>query len=172
MRIISGKYKGRTIHAPHGHITHPMSEKIRGAIFNLLGDISGLTVLDAFSGSGAVALEALSRDVKSVVAIDNSKKAILTIKQNVKELNALNIKVVQANISSWSENNPTEKFNIVVCDPPYDAIKHDQIKSLEKNLLSGGLFILSLPPEALYRSKFEKIAEKNYGDAKLIIYRG
>lgn len=61
MRIISGIYGGRTIQSPSGHKTHPMSEKMRGAIFNALGDIKGLSFLDAYGGSGAVALEAISR---------------------------------------------------------------------------------------------------------------
>ena len=72
MRIISGVLGGRVFKAPNGNKTHPMSEKIRGAMFNSLGDISGLTVLDAFSGSGAVAIEAFSRGAEHVVAVDSS----------------------------------------------------------------------------------------------------
>ena len=63
MRIIAGSLGGRVFKAPSGHRTHPMSEKIRGAIFNALGDISDLTVLDAFTGSGALCFEAVSRGV-------------------------------------------------------------------------------------------------------------
>ncbi len=54
MRVISGFLGGRNFESPHGHRTHPMSEKVRGAIFGALGDIKGLTVLDAFSGSGRI----------------------------------------------------------------------------------------------------------------------
>ena len=53
MRVISGWLGGRIFESPHGHRTHPMSDKIRGAVFGVLGDIKGLTVLDAFAGSGA-----------------------------------------------------------------------------------------------------------------------
>ncbi|MBX4199607.1 RsmD family RNA methyltransferase, partial [Candidatus Saccharibacteria bacterium] len=53
MRIISGQLKGRNFASPRGHKTHPMSDKMRGALFNILGDIEGLSFLDAFSGSGA-----------------------------------------------------------------------------------------------------------------------
>ena len=60
MRVISGKFGGQLFDAPKGHRTHPMSEKVRGALFSVLGDISGLTVLDAFAGSGALSIEAIS----------------------------------------------------------------------------------------------------------------
>lgn len=61
LRVISGSLGGRLINSPPGNKTHPMSEKMRGAIFNILGNIEGLDVLDAYSGSGAIALEAISR---------------------------------------------------------------------------------------------------------------
>jgi 16S rRNA (guanine966-N2)-methyltransferase len=56
MRIISGRLGGRQFEAPKGHKTHPMSEKMRGALFNVLGDISGLNVFDAYGGSGAMGI--------------------------------------------------------------------------------------------------------------------
>jgi 16S rRNA (guanine966-N2)-methyltransferase len=59
MRIIAGELKGRNIQEPYGHRTHPMSEKVRGAVFNALGDIEGLAVLDAFAGTGALSFEAV-----------------------------------------------------------------------------------------------------------------
>jgi 16S rRNA (guanine966-N2)-methyltransferase len=75
VRIIAGSLKGRTFSEPHGHRTHPMSEKVRGALFNALGDIEGLTFLDAFAGSGALSFEAASRGAKSVIAIDKDGPA-------------------------------------------------------------------------------------------------
>ena len=68
MRIIAGTLKGQQFQTPHSHKTHPMGDKIRGALFNVLGDIEGLSFLDAFSGSGALAFEAASRGAASVLA--------------------------------------------------------------------------------------------------------
>lgn len=171
MRIISGIYGGRVINSPRGHITHPMSEKIRGAIFNALGDISGLTLLDAFSGSGAIAIEAASRGIKSVTAIDNSKNAYKAIVENVKSLDITSIKCTRANISSWIENNKEIKFDIIICDPPYDKIDIKLLNKIEKQLSDGGVFIASLPPGINYLSDYNLILEKDYNDAKLYFYR-
>ena len=171
MRIISGVLGGRVFKAPNGNKTHPMSEKIRGAMFNSLGDISGLTVLDAFSGSGAVAIEAFSRGAEHVVAVDSSKDAFRTIVENTKTLRINRVKAIQANVSSWSDNNPDAKFDIVVCDPPYDDVQLAVIKKMEKHTKTGGVFIVSLPPMKVYETDLSRLLEKDYNDAKLYFYR-
>lgn len=171
MRIISGIYGGRVINAPSGHVTHPMSEKIRGAIFNALGDITGLSMLDAFSGSGAIAIEAVSRGIDNVIAIDKSKNAIRTIQENIKSLDIKNIKATQANISTWIDNNLGKQFDIIICDPPYDHIDINLLSKIEKQTKENGLLVLSLPPGIKYNSKNKLLLEKDYGDAKLYFYR-
>ena len=70
MRIIAGDLKGREFKSPRGRTTRPMSEKTRGALFNTLGDIEGLSVLDGFAGSGALVFEAISRGAVSALAIE------------------------------------------------------------------------------------------------------
>jgi 16S rRNA (guanine(966)-N(2))-methyltransferase RsmD len=75
MRIIAGTLGGRTFESPHGRRTHPMSDKVRGSLFNTLGDIDGLTILDAFAGSGALAFEAISRGAEHVLAIEIDNRA-------------------------------------------------------------------------------------------------
>ncbi len=174
MRIIAGKYKGRIIHEAHGHRTHPMSEKIRGALFNALGDIEGLRVFDAFTGTGAVAIEALSRGAAHVTAIDEDKEAFRCATKNCKALTLEKyMQVTQANVSSWSERNPSALFDIVIADPPYDDIQTDILQKLTRHVKSGGLYILSLPAGAddVRIEGCECIAEKQYGDARLDFYR-
>src|SRR5881392_748421 len=106
MRIIAGKLKGRQFQTPHGHRTHPMSDKARGALFNVLGDIEGLTFLDAFAGSGALAFEAVSRGAKSIVAIERDRPAHSVIERNIKELGLSGqVKGVKANAGGWSIHN-------------------------------------------------------------------
>src|SRR5437868_2924372 len=105
MRIIAGKLKGREFKSPHGHKTHPMSDKVRGALFNILGDIDELTFLDAFAGSGALAFEAVSRGAKSVAAIDKDSSAHKALEQNAKELCPRDVKVIKANAGGWSIHN-------------------------------------------------------------------
>lgn len=172
MRLIAGIYGGRIIQSPPGHKTHPMSEKMRGAIFNALGDITGLSLLDAYSGSGAVALEAYSRGAKNIISVDSDKKAIQTIKLNAEALQA-NIKVTQANISSWVDNNLRSRFDIVVADPPYDKINPTQLQKLTSVVKDGGVIIFSLPPtyKLPQLDNFQLISVKEYGNSSLAFYR-
>ena len=83
MRVVSGSLGGRLFDSPRTHRTHPMSEKARGALFNTLGDIHGLRILDAYAGSGAITIEAESRGAQHVTAIDIDVEAIRTIASNV-----------------------------------------------------------------------------------------
>ena len=170
MRIIAGEYKSRIIKSPRKRSTHPMSEKIRGAIFNSMGDISGLTIFDPYAGSGAIGFEALSRGAKSVLACEIEGKAYDVIKENAERLRLEepNFKVVQANCVTYIKNNPKE-FDIVICDPPYNNVKPDQIEALAKYTKKNGLLLLSLPPsEVLLTFKsFKEIHSKKYGDAHL-----
>src|SRR5581483_6797292 len=129
MRIIAGKFGGRSLHEPPGHKTHPMSEKIRGALFNALGDLDGLTVLDAFAGSGALSFEALSRGASRATAIDKDKSAIETINRSVKDLRLGDeIKVTMANAAGWSIHNMERQFDILLLDPPHDDLHLDLIQ--------------------------------------------
>jgi 16S rRNA (guanine966-N2)-methyltransferase len=175
MRIIAGSLKGRQFQPPHGHKTHPMSDKARGALFNVLGDIEGLSVLDAFAGSGALAFEAASRGAKSVIAVDNDRSAHKTIEQNVKELHLQkNVKITHANIAGWSIHNMEKQFDIVLLDPPYDGIQPDLLARLiKRHVKAGGLAVLSFPGQTeAPQFGLAKIAlVRNYGDAQLVFYR-
>ncbi len=174
MRIIAGQLASRTFDSPKGHKTHPMSDKIRGALFNVLGDIEGLTVFDAFSGSGALCFEAVSRGAKSALATDNDKSAHQTIKKNIETLGLeKRVKAVRANASGWSDNNPKALFDILLLDPPYDDLQLTLLQKLTKHVKYGGLCVLSFPGnlEPADFSGLEKVEQKNYGDSQLIFYR-
>jgi len=86
MRIIAGRLGGRLFDSPHSHKTHPMSDKARGALFNILGDISGMSVLDPFAGTGAISFEAVSRGAAGAVAIELDKQAQKVITANIASL--------------------------------------------------------------------------------------
>lgn len=175
MRVIAGSLKGREIKTPRGHRTHPMSEKIRGGLFNALGDIEGLTLLDAFAGSGALSIEAVSRGAKSAIAIDSDRAAHSALDSNVKELKTVNVKAVRANAGGWSIHNMEKKFDIVLLDPPYDELQTGLLERLAKrHVKKGGLAVLSYPGHQKEVPDFpncEVVANKNYGDAQLVFYR-
>ncbi|MBL8122229.1 RsmD family RNA methyltransferase [Candidatus Saccharibacteria bacterium] len=174
MRVIAGKLGGRSFQSPRGHRTHPMSEKARGAIFNALGDIEGLTVLDAFAGSGALGIEAVSRGAARVLAIDVDIPAVKVITENCRALGIEDmVTVLRKNISGWSRNNQHRTFDIVLADPPYDDIRPNVLERLAVHVKTGGLYVLSWPGSEPVRefATLSIVSEKPLGDIQLVFYR-
>ena len=175
MRVISGKFGGRVFDSPRGHRTHPMSEKIRGAIFNMLGDIKGLTFMDAFSGTGALSIEAISRGAGHVTAVELDIDAFKTIMENVRAFGIEDqMTVSRKDVKSWSRNNKQVRFDVVLIDPPYDAVPYTLLHALATHARPGGLVIYSLPPDHDFKLDEENYtieSEKAYGDATLVVYR-
>ena len=174
MRVIAGRLGGRNFDSPRTHRTHPMSDKVRGALFNALGELGGLTVLDAFAGSGACSIEAVSRGAASVLAIDIDPEAVKTIASNVRELGLEEIITVRRkNISGWSRNNQGQHFDIVLADPPYNDIRPDVLERLTVHVKPDGLFVLSWPGSEPVRefAGLTVVSHKSYGDAQLVFYR-
>lgn len=174
MRIISGRLGGQIFESPTGHKTHPMSERVRGALFNKLGDVTGMTVLDAYGGSGALSFEALSRGAVSAIAVDNDKNAAAAMLRAAAKLRLNDkAKIIQANIVSWSRNNPDIKFDLIFADPPYEKMKKDHILRLSQHLKPKGLMVLSYPgrESAPTVNGVVVVDNKSYGDAALAFYR-
>ena len=174
MRVIAGRLGGRTFESPRGNRTHPMSEKARGAIFNALGDIEGLTFLDAYAGSGAISIEAASRGAQSVLAIDIDIDAVKAISMNVEALNIdETVRVLRKNVSGWSRNHQQDSFDIVVADPPYDDIRPNVLERLLVHVKPGGLFVLSWPGSEAVRELKDTtvVSNKLLGDIQLVFYR-
>lgn len=173
MRIVAGEFKSRIIKNPTGRRTHPMSEKARGALFNALGDISGLVVLDAFSGTGAIGIEALSRGAERVYSVEIDRDAFEVLQENRNLItDESRMSVHRANIKSWLKTNDDLKFDLVIADPPYDAMGMNAIEACANAVKKGGLYILSLPvAENIDFKGLKKIDEKIYAGAKICFYR-
>lgn len=175
MRIIAGNLGGRTFNSPHGHRTHPMSDKIRGALFNALGDIDGLTVLDAFAGSGALCFEAVSRGAQSALAIEQDRLAQRTIAENIRDLNlGRQVKLIKASANAWLQTrSDNQHFDIVLLDPPYDDTQAALLQRLVNIVAPGGIVALSWPtdqPTPVFDT-LKEIKRRTYGDAQLVFYR-
>jgi 16S rRNA (guanine966-N2)-methyltransferase len=183
MRIVAGTLGGRNFEAPRGNRTHPMSEKIRNALFNALGDINGLNLLDGYSGSGAIAFEAISRGAKFVIAVEADKNAYDIIIKNRASLGVDNekLQVILKRCESWSRQNSGKLFDVVVVDPPYNLYKYNYLTNerMTKHVKPGGIFVASIPPShranhdhGFNRLEYiEMIFEKDYGDAQLLFYK-
>ncbi len=176
MRIIAGRLGGRLFESPGTFKTHPMGDKIRGALFNTLGDIAGLSVLDPFAGSGALGFEAISRGAAQVLLIDQDRVAQRTIRQNIRTLGLVRrVKLISASANAWLTTSPANSrmFDIVICDPPYQDLQPTLLQRLAACVKPGGVLVLSYPADTALPVFMgcTLIRERNYGDATLAFYR-
>ena len=123
LRIIGGSLKGRRLVAPPGVHTRPTGARVREAIFNIMAPmLPDAVVLDLFSGSGALALEAVSRGARRAVCVDNSHAAVTAVQQNIDtcRVNAV-VRIIQwdARRDLHCLNPDTDRFHLVFMDPPY-----------------------------------------------------
>lgn len=174
MRVISGSLGGRIFESPHGHRTHPMSEKMRGAIFGALGDITDLRVLDAFSGSGALAIEAISRGAGFAQAIEVDPGAAQIIRKNIEALGIdEQVKLTRAYASAWSTRHQAELFDIILLDPPYDKLPFRDLVRMPRHLKADGVLVLSWPGRGddYGFDELELVQKKDYGDSRLLFFK-
>lgn len=178
MRIISGRFKGRTVnlHLP-GNI-RPSTDSVREAIFNSLSnytDFEGLRVLDLFSGSGLFGFESLSRGAVFCHFVDRSASAVKLINSTVKilNINAANYKITLADVFTFLNTyEPKAKFDLIFSDPPYHSNLSQKLFSHSRfaNILATNAIIVSeiFRKEALQiPPSFELLSKKNYGDTSI-----
>lgn len=174
MRVISGFLGGRIFDSPRGHKTHPMSEKMRGAIFGALGDIKGLKVFDPFTGSGALAIEAVSRGAEFVQAVEVDPGAYHVALANFEKFDIdERIKITKAYAGAWSTRHQAMLFDVILLDPPYDKIPYRDLKRMPRHLAENGILVLSWPGKVdyLHFEGLEVVLQKDYGDSQLIFYK-
>lgn len=173
IRIIAGKYGGRVIEGSGTNRTHPMSERIRNAVFNSISDeIEGADVLDAFAGSGAVGLEALSRGARSAIFIEKDRVAQNIIQKNIEKVAADNARLIKASVGPTTETIE-QQFDIIFADPPYHDPQLSTVIRLFGLLKPNGLMVLSYPGKAEVPTGAEVVVVDNrsYGNAALVFYR-
>lgn len=177
MRVISGKYKGRIIKMPKG--IRPTQDKVRKALFDILGDVKGLSFLELFAGSGAVGLEALSQGAKQVVFVEEDQKCQEAIRKNLFVIGLSGYRVIGLDaigaIKRLKQNN--EKFDIIFLDPPYYR------KLAKKTLKTLVSYDILAPNGFIIVQHFKKnslsnvvgdlklFKQKRYGDTVLSFYK-
>lgn len=175
VRVISGLYGGRKIAAPNGSTTHPMGERVRNAMFNIISDeVKGAYILDAFAGSGAVGIEALSRGASSVLFVERDKAAQKAIVDNITTLSiADDVKLARSSVASWIVAHDDQRFDIIFADPPYDDPQFSTVERLLGLLKPGALMVLSQPgrSEVLTKPGVVVVDNRSYGTANLTFYR-
>ncbi len=151
-----------------------MGERVRSSLFNILGDITGKTVLDAFAGTGALGLEALSRGATFATFVERDKVAQRIIAENITTLGVgKKSKLVAASVAQWDEFPDETLFDIIFADPPYHDLQLSTVARLKKYLKPNGLMILSYPGRELAPTVNGVVVVDNrsYGDAALAFYR-
>ncbi|MGL5205485.1 MAG: 16S rRNA (guanine(966)-N(2))-methyltransferase RsmD [Metamycoplasmataceae bacterium] len=134
LRIIAGKYRKLLIDQPDIKITRSTTDRVRESIFNCLqNQVEGSIVLDLFSGSGAMAIESISRGAMKSICVDNSKESISVIQSNLNKLSINNIDIYHLDALNFLSSKKGTKYDLVFLDPPYKDI----------NLLNNVLEILA-----------------------------
>ncbi len=178
MRIVSGKFGSRKLISVDGMMTRPTSDKVKGAVFSSLGNqFSGGNMLDCYSGTGNMALEAISRGMDHAVCVEINRKAVQVIRTNVKNLGVWDqVQIVSGNIFSVLSQLQMQ-FDLVYIDPPYK--KEENIKLLEAlesydlvnekgQVVIESLAIQTWPDQVKSLIKYK---EKTYRDTKITYYR-
>ena len=179
MRICGGFYRSRIIEMVNSDETRETTDKVRMAIFNLIGQyISGVS-LDLFGGSGAMGLESISRGIEKCYINDIGTTQIKTINKNIKTLKCDDKVIVsQSDYKEFLIKNKDKKFDYIFLDPPY-ALKvcPDIILFIDENdmLNQYGMIVVEYPVEddKMYPNvigKYQKIKDKKYGIRKIAVY--
>jgi 16S rRNA (guanine966-N2)-methyltransferase len=119
VRVVAGEFKGRRLHAPRGTRTRPTADRVREALFSMLGDVGGARVLDLYAGSGALGIEALSRGADSAVFVERDAQAVAAIERNLAAV-GVEANLVRQDVVRFLAR-ADGAFDLVFCDPPYDS---------------------------------------------------
>ncbi len=178
MRIITGQYKSRILKAPKG--IRPTEDRIRKALFDILGGVSGLSFLDLFAGSGSVGFEALSQGSQEVVFVENQRQSSLAIEENIKNLGCQDKVMVLCQDAFRAIDNLAQKgqkFDLIFLDPPYYqglAEKILQILGEYDILHTFGYVIIQHFKKDFAAKKAGKLVlwrQEQYGDSMLSFYK-
>jgi 16S rRNA (guanine966-N2)-methyltransferase len=175
MRVVAGSYKGQRLAAPRRRSTRPTQDRVREALFNLLGPVEDLLVVDLYAGSGALGIEALSRGARNTTFVDSDPLSVRTIRDNLVRLGITEAAVVRAGVPSFlrSAARRGESWDLAFCDPPY-RLAHRLGRDLD----------LLLPPvlttqarvvcESSFRQPLELglplLTRRRYGDTLITIH--
>ncbi len=175
LRIISGKNRGLTLVTLEGLDTRPTLDRVRESVFNILFDrVIDTNVLDLFAGSGAMGIEALSRNAKNCVFVDKNKSAVECIRKNIdKSRNNDYSTIICDDYLNFISKYSGEKFDIIFLDPPYLMWQEDKILDniLRYNIMKEKCILIAECERSheLNYEGFSLITKKDYGKVSIYI---
>ena len=177
LRVVAGDFGGRPLKTLEGKTTRPTTDKVKGAIFNMIGPFfDGGRVLDLFSGSGSLAIEAISRGMSSAVLVEKDRRAQAVIQENIKMTKSEKQFQLLKMDATRALTQLTGQFDLVLLDPPYakEQIVANITQLEEQELLSEEVMLVcetdkgvDLPEEV---SNFGIWKQKTYGISKVTVY--
>src|SRR5213076_1549095 len=171
MRIVAGSRKGAKIFAPKGLDTRPTADRVREAVFNLVGPVDGATVLDLYAGSGAMGLEALSRGAGRAVFVESDRDACRTIERNLEKLRLTGARVACSDVLAFLASE-RQRYDLVLVDPPYELRDHARFaRYLPRVLADDGLLVFETAAKVEPEVPLQLRTSRRYGAARLTLYR-
>jgi 16S rRNA (guanine966-N2)-methyltransferase len=174
LRVVAGSRGGRRIAAPRGRDTRPTSDRVREALFSILGDMSGLRVLDLFAGSGALGIEALSRGAGSAVFVERSPAAARVVRENLAALD-LDAPVVVRDAVAFVQDAARrgDQYDLALLDPPYGLageLGPRLSASLPQVLAPGAIAVTESDRRAPLPLDLPLESERRYGDTVIRLH--
>ena len=172
MRVIAGRYGGRRLTTPKGADTRPTADRVREALFSALGDVSGLTALDLFAGSGALGIEALSRGAASAVFVERAAPALAALRANLDALGTTAV-VHKGDARTFLRNasRAGRTYDLVFVDPPYrDAERLGDELDLGSVLAADGRLVTESDRRSPLATDLPTLFERRYGDTLIRIH--
>jgi 16S rRNA (guanine966-N2)-methyltransferase len=175
MRVIAGRYGGRRLKAPPGDATRPTADRVREALFSILGErVAGARVLDLFAGAGTLGLEALSRGAAAATFVESAPRALAALRANVDALGA-DAEVVRADALRWlrGASGGARQYDLVFLDPPYRRAAElgEELSDLLPPVLApGALVIAETDRRAPLELNINATDERRYGDTLIRIH--
>ena len=171
MRIVAGSKKGARIFAPKGAGTRPTSDRVREAIFAILGSVEGASVLDLFAGSGALGLEALSRGATSATFVESDAAAVKAIERNLEKL-GLEGRIVRSDAARYVARTD-ERYDVVFVDPPYELVESLRMplaEHLPRVLADGGSVVYETAAGIEPELPLPVRSTRRHGSTQLTVY--
>jgi 16S rRNA (guanine966-N2)-methyltransferase len=177
VRIIAGERRGARISAPKGLATRPSGDRTREAAFNLIGPVDDAAVLDLFSGSGAMGLEALSRGARRCVFVESDRAACAVIRANLEKLRLTGaIVLCQDAFQALREERAAGRhYDLIVVDPPYDAwpeLEPRLADALPPLLTDDGLLVAETSSRLEPTLPLNVVTSRRYGSARITLFTG
>jgi 16S rRNA (guanine966-N2)-methyltransferase len=175
VRIVAGSRKGHRISAPNGVVTRPTSDRVREAVFNIVGPVEGATVLDVFAGSGALGLEALSRGASRAVFVERDRAACRVIQENLEKLRLTGAVVLchDAVRVLREEKARGRRFDLVLVDAPYEEWERHEpaLAELLPDLLADdGMAVVETSERVGPALPLPLVTSRRYGSARITVF--